>query len=452
MRPRLVVVGDALLDRDWIGLARRFSPDGPVPVIDDPNEVVRAGGALLAATAAADRADVVAITALGRDGAADELRSLLAVDGIRLIDLGLDGPTPEKVRVRSGTYTVARIDRAAQPAAVGGWTDDARSALAAADGVLVADYGRGLARRADVRRALGAAAAAVPLTWDPHRAGPRPVRGTDLATPNMDEARIALGDSRVDGANASGLAAAADLADRLRAQWRCSVAVTAGPLGAAISTGSGPVEVVPTVAASGDPCGAGDHLAAAYTVARATGSDCTSALRAGVAAASDHVAGHVAGVSRLQSTRAVDVAQRTRRAGGTVVAAGGCFDILHAGHVSLLSQARTLGDCLVVCLNGDRSVRRLKGPGRPVNAVADRAAVLLGLGCVDAVEIFHEDTPTEALMRVQPHLFVKGSDYGGALLPEEPVLATWGGRVVLVALVGGRSTTRIIQRAAGASA
>jgi rfaE bifunctional protein nucleotidyltransferase chain/domain len=182
------------------------------------------------------------------------------------------------------------------------------------------------------------------------------------------------------------------------------------------------------------------------------GVDRTDALRAGVMAASDHVAGRQAGVAVLDANGAPQIAERTRSNGGTVVAAGGCFDILHAGHVTLLSQARALGDCLVVCLNGDRSVRRLKGPGRPVNAVADRAAVLLGLGCVDAVEIFDEDTPAEALTRVRPHLFVKGSDYGGALLPEEPVLATWGGRVVLLAIVDGRSTTRIIQRAVEASA
>ena len=454
MRPRLVVAGDALLDRDWTGVSHRFSPDGPVPVIDDPHEVVRAGGALLAAIAAADRADVVAITALGSDGAADELRALLAAAGVHLADLGLDGPTPEKVRVRSGAYTVARIDRAVQPGAVGALTSEARSALKAADAVLVADYGRGLARRPDLRRALAAAATHLPLTWDPHRVGPRPVRGTDLATPNVDEARSALAAVPADhdpGNRSAGFAAVADLADQLRVQWHCPVAVTAGPLGAALAHGAGPVELVPTFAASGDPCGAGDHLAATYTLARAVGADRTGALRAGVAAASDHVAGHVP-VRRLQPNSAAELAERTRCNGGTVVAAGGCFDILHAGHVALLSQARALGDCLVVCLNGDRSVRRLKGPGRPVNGVADRAAVLLGLGCVDAVEVFEEDTPCEALTRVRPHLFVKGSDYGGALLPEEPVVATWGGRVVLLAIVTGRSTTRVIERAAGASA
>jgi D-beta-D-heptose 7-phosphate kinase/D-beta-D-heptose 1-phosphate adenosyltransferase len=103
-------------------------------------------------------------------------------------------------------------------------------------------------------------------------------------------------------------------------------------------------------------------------------------------------------------------------------------------------------------MNGDRSVRRLKGPGRPVNAAGDRAAVLLGLECVDAVDTFEEDTPVASIARLRPHLFVKGSDYSGAPLPEEAALAGWGGRVVLVPIVTGRSTSGIIERAAGASA
>src|SRR5215217_362939 len=130
MRRRIVVVGDALLDRDWTGDARRLSPDGPVPVIDDPDELMRAGGALLAATAAAASADVVALTALGADGPGQELRCALAAAGVELVDLGLQGPTPEKIRVRSGAHTVARIDRSATPGAVGALTAHARAVLA----------------------------------------------------------------------------------------------------------------------------------------------------------------------------------------------------------------------------------------------------------------------------------------------------------------------------------
>jgi D-beta-D-heptose 7-phosphate kinase/D-beta-D-heptose 1-phosphate adenosyltransferase len=130
------------------------------------------------------------------------------------------------------------------------------------------------------------------------------------------------------------------------------------------------------------------------------------------------------------------------------VAAGGCFDLLHPGHLRTLEAARALGDCLIVCLNGDASVRRLKGPGRPVNPAADRARLLLGLSCVDAVTVFGEDTPVAALGTIRPQVFVKGGDYAGMEIAEADALATWGGRVVVLPLVAGRSTTRMIERAA----
>jgi D-beta-D-heptose 7-phosphate kinase / D-beta-D-heptose 1-phosphate adenosyltransferase len=137
-----------------------------------------------------------------------------------------------------------------------------------------------------------------------------------------------------------------------------------------------------------------------------------------------------------------------RARGGTVVATGGCFDLLHPGHVHTLQAARALGDCLVVCLNSDASVARLKGPGRPVVGEADRAAVLAALGCVDAVAVFDQDTPVELLRRLRPDVWVKGGDYAAAELPEAPVLASWGGRAVILPFVEGRSTTRLIEEAA----
>jgi rfaE bifunctional protein nucleotidyltransferase chain/domain len=135
-----------------------------------------------------------------------------------------------------------------------------------------------------------------------------------------------------------------------------------------------------------------------------------------------------------------------------LVAAGGCFDVLHAGHVRLLEAARALGDELVVCLNGDLSVRRLKGRHRPINRVEDRAAVLRGLACVDDVVVFEEDTPCEVLGRIRPDVFVKGGDYAGEPLPEREVLAAWGGRVVLLPTYPGRSTSRILHAAAAEAA
>jgi rfaE bifunctional protein nucleotidyltransferase chain/domain len=145
---------------------------------------------------------------------------------------------------------------------------------------------------------------------------------------------------------------------------------------------------------------------------------------------------------------AAAVVARARAAGGTVVATGGCFDLLHAGHVQVLQAARGLGDCLVVLLNSDASVRRLKGPDRPLQPEGDRAAVLRALACVDAVQVFDEDTPVAALERLRPDLWAKGGDYAATELPETAVLREWGGEVVILPFLSGRSTTRLIREAA----
>ncbi len=142
------------------------------------------------------------------------------------------------------------------------------------------------------------------------------------------------------------------------------------------------------------------------------------------------------------------LAARIRAQHGTVVAAGGCFDLLHAGHVGLLQAARRLGDCLVVCVNSDASVQRRKGEGRPVNPLADRVRVLRALACVDAVAVFDEDTPERLLGDLRPDVWVKGGDYAGADLPEAALLQEWGGQAVLLPYLDGRSSTALMARAA----
>ncbi|MDG9721102.1 D-glycero-beta-D-manno-heptose 1-phosphate adenylyltransferase, partial [Streptomyces sp. DH24] len=146
------------------------------------------------------------------------------------------------------------------------------------------------------------------------------------------------------------------------------------------------------------------------------------------------------------------LADRVRAAHGTVVAAGGCFDLLHAGHVGLLQAARRLGDCLVVCVNSDASVRRRKGADRPVNPLADRVRVLSALACVDAVAVFDEDTPERLLTDLRPDVWVKGGDYTGADLPEAALLEEWGGQAVLLPYLDGRSSTGLLARATGGTA
>jgi D-beta-D-heptose 7-phosphate kinase/D-beta-D-heptose 1-phosphate adenosyltransferase len=180
----------------------------------------------------------------------------------------------------------------------------------------------------------------------------------------------------------------------------------------------------------------------------------TEAVQSAVADAARYVAS--GGPASLSSTAPVavsapsadEVVRRTAERGGVVVATGGCFDLLHAGHVATLRAARRLGDCLVVCLNSDASVRRLKGPARPLVPATDRARVLEALECVDAVVEFDEDTPVEAIRRIRPQVWAKGGDYAGTDLPEAAVLAEWGGQTVALPYLEDRSTTRLVETAA----
>lgn len=453
VRGPLVVVGDALLDRDLDGRVERVCPDAPVPVVDDITSRARPGGAALAAALLAfDGHDVVLVTAIGDDSAGVELRALIARTGVQLVDLGHDGATPEKVRVRAGGQPVARLDYGGSRAAtIGPLGADARDAIAGAAGVLVADYGRGVAAHEAIPAALGRRDASTPLVWDPHPRGSIPIPGVQLATPNEREALGFAGDCGDDSLRATG-----GRAEQLRHAWNAgAVAVTRGAHGALLASGAAHPLVVPAEPLmSGDPCGAGDRFASAATAALAAGAVASEAVIAAVAAATSFVAAGGAGGTRLApgfdgaprtASPAVDVAAAIRARGGTVVATSGCFDLLHAGHVSALRAARALGDWLVVCLNSDESVRRLKGSGRPLVPEADRVDVLRGLACVDDVIMFDDDTPVNVLERIRPHVFAKGGDYGGETLLEAGVLARWGGHAVVVPYLEGRSTTRLVQ-------
>ena len=152
-------------------------------------------------------------------------------------------------------------------------------------------------------------------------------------------------------------------------------------------------------------------------------------------------------VARAHSDDGWALADRLRSRGGTLVATGGCFDIVHAGHVQTLNAARQLGDALIVCLNSDASARQIKGPTRPLNTAADRAAVLASLACVDGVVVFDDPTPEAVLGRLRPDVWVKGGDYTPGDLPEAQVVEARGGQVVVLPYLNGRSTTAILDQA-----
>jgi rfaE bifunctional protein nucleotidyltransferase chain/domain/rfaE bifunctional protein kinase chain/domain len=452
----LIVVGDAMLDRDVEGRVERLCPDAPAPVVDVVARRARPGGAALAAAlAAGDGHEVVLVTALGDDEAGAELQSLLGAAGVEVVDLGLHGgDTAEKIRVRSGAQTLVRLDRGSPGEGVRDQAARrARAVLKRAGGALVSDYGRGISSVPSLRDSLTAATERIPVVWDPHPRGDDPVPGVSLATPNAAEAKRFAA-----GPDGDGLPAMVARARELRERWHArAVAVTLGSTGAALVLGPGSPVVCPARSATGDPCGAGDRFASAAAGSLLRGASLAESVRDAVDAASAFVAaGGAGGYGSQPDVRprtetglehAMAVATWTRARGGTVVATGGCFDLVHTGHIATLRAARALGDCLIVCLNSDRAVQRLKGPDRPLVCEDDRAAVLEALDCVDAVAVFSEDTPVELLDRLRPEIFAKGGDYAAADLPEAAALRRWGGEVAILPYLQEHSTTRLIQAA-----
>jgi D-beta-D-heptose 7-phosphate kinase / D-beta-D-heptose 1-phosphate adenosyltransferase len=275
------------------------------------------------------------------------------------------------------------------------------------------------------------------------------VAGVRLVKPNRGEA-----------GGPADVGRTADRARALRERWGADgVVVTLGSQGALLVTGD-PLPIVQPAAPlpAVDVSGAGDAFSVAAAGMLADGASLPEAVAGAVRAASAFVASggaaafepgrtEAAAETATDLERARTLVAETRARGGRVVATGGCFDLLHAGHVSTLSAARALGECLVVLLNSDRSVRELKGRRRPLVPEADRAAVLSALACVDAVVTFDEPMPAETLRQLRPDLFVKGGDYAGQDLLERAVMAEWGGDVVILPYLEGRSTTRMVESA-----
>ncbi|VEG44504.1 Bifunctional protein hldE [Mycolicibacterium flavescens] len=449
MSEPLVVIGDCMLDVDIEGTATRLSPEAPVPVVDTERIWRRPGGAGLAAVLAARTGcDVVLVTAVGDDAEGRALTDLLADAGVRVIGLPMAGNTVCKTRIRAAGQSMLRLDHGDGAAAGDALSPEVAEVLGQAAAVCVADYGRGITAHGEIRKLVASAAQRVPTVWDPHPRGTEPVSGCWLVTPNLDEA-------------------AGRSAESLREQWAArAVCVTLGPKGALVATDTGnehhPVRDSAARGDHGDTCGAGDRFAIAATMALAAGRGVHDAVADAVDAASRFVAAggavgvssaatvggtHSATTSTALTGDIAEVRDHLRRRAGRLVATGGCFDLLHTGHVRLLRQARDLGDALVVLLNSDTSVRALKGPRRPVVADQDRARVLGALACVDAVVIFDELSPEAALEQLRPDIWVKGGDYTEADLPEVDVVRRHGGEVVLLPTVAGYSSSNLIAAA-----
>ncbi|MDQ1380437.1 MAG: D-beta-D-heptose 7-phosphate kinase / D-beta-D-heptose 1-phosphate adenosyltransferase [Actinomycetota bacterium] len=450
MTRSIVVIGDTLLDRDIVGSVSRVCTDSPAPIVLVEREEARPGGAGLAALLGRRAgAHVTLVTALASDASGQLLRRLLTAAGVDIVDLGRTGPTIEKVRVVGGDAPMLRFDRDPGHSGHERWPNGIDEVVSRADAVLIADYATGLTTSPRLRALLERHVTHVPTVWDPHPRGPQPVRNVQLVTPTERE----LFSFIEAGTEPARMARIERAANRYRTRIGAgAIAVTMGAGGAMLVDGGDVPMVAPArPVARADTVGAGDCFALTAADRLARGAVVSEAVEAAVHGATRFVAR--GGVARLRQSSpprrdradAASLVSEIRAAGGTVVATGGCFDLLHAGHVSMLQSARRLGDCLVVLLNSDESVRRLKGRDRPCQTAADRAEVLLALECVDAVEIFHEDNPGSALERLRPDIFAKGADYAAGPLPERTVVARWGGQAVLLPYLAGRSTTRLVQ-------
>jgi len=470
--PRVLVVGDIVLDRYLTGAVERISPEAPIQVLRVESEEERLGCAgSVAQMAAVLGARTTLVGVLGDDAAAERVRALCAQAGAAL-DAVTEGGRRTGVKTRhlarshSKDQQVLRVDEEtiAPPATAS--QDALRTRLdvyvAESDVVIVSDYGKGTLTPPVLTALLAAAhGAGVPVVVDPKGSDFSRYRGATCITPNRAEARGATGVEVTDPAAAEraadALIEAADLAFVLVTLDRDGMYLKAAG-GEGVHLTTTPREVF-------DVTGAGDMVVSVLGMALAAGaSPVEAAALANVAAGLEVEHVGVVAVTReeiadrlvlgVEGLAAKHVARseieatvaRHRAAKKRIVFTNGCFDILHAGHVRYLAQAKARGDVLIVGLNADESVTRLKGEGRPVNEEADRIEVLAALAAVDHVVVFDEDVPTPLIEQVQPDVLVKGMDWKDKGVAGREIVEARGGEVVLIDLHEGRSTTGIVNR------
>jgi D-beta-D-heptose 7-phosphate kinase/D-beta-D-heptose 1-phosphate adenosyltransferase len=465
--PRVLVVGDLILDHYVEGGASRVSPEAPVLVFEKRSDRWLLGGACnVAANLAALGAQASVLGVIGEDVAGQRLRDLLDEQRIDAAPVILDTsrPTTLKTRYVSKTAQILRVDSEGRHALAGRAREDVLRFLAQRpfpfDAVLVSDYGKGMLDREIVAAAVAAAESVDGLVVvDPKGDDYTKYRGVDLLTPNREEAERATG-VRIDGLESMQKAAA-----RLRELTGIrSVTITLGKDGIFFEEPGQSPRVLPTEArAVFDVTGAGDTVVSVLTFCRAAGVELEDALRLANVAAGIVVGrfgtwavrrseilrmlGEQAPGKVLDLDGAVNVASRLRAEGRRLVFTNGCFDIIHPGHTDYLAKARAYGDCLMVAVNTDESVQRQnKGPGRPINPLADRMAVLAALQSVDYVVPFDDDTPLGLIEATTPQVLVKGEDWRDRGVVGREWVEDHGGQVVLVRLVEGRSTTAIVDR------
>jgi D-beta-D-heptose 7-phosphate kinase/D-beta-D-heptose 1-phosphate adenosyltransferase len=458
---RVVVVGDVMLDRYLFGSTARISPEAPVPVVHVHETDDRPGGA---ANVAVNLASLGVSTRLlgvvGADAAAAALEKILAARGIECnFSCATDRPTITKTRVQSRGQQLIRLDEENVAAMPGDTMVKAlRETLDGAGAVVLSDYGKGALSEVAALIAV-CRDAGVPVLVDPKGSDFSKYRGASVITPNQSEFETVVGVCATDEELVS---RARVLLEQLDLD---ALLVTRSEKGMLLlEAGGEPVFLSTQAREVYDVTGAGDTVIATLAGALASGEDFSaSAALANVAAglvvrkigvatvtpgeisAALHQRGQ-GGRGLVNRAELLTMVADSREKGERVIMTNGCFDVLHAGHVSYLEEAKSLGDRLIVAINDDDSVRRLKGDSRPINALDDRMLVLAGLAAVDWVVPFSEDTPTSLIADVLPNVLVKGGDYTPAQIAGAKEVLQNGGEVRVLPFRDGHSSSRIIDK------
>ncbi|MBB6340186.1 D-beta-D-heptose 7-phosphate kinase/D-beta-D-heptose 1-phosphate adenosyltransferase [Pseudomonas fluvialis] len=457
----VLVVGDVMLDRYWHGGTSRISPEAPVPVVKVEQIEDRPGGAAnVALNIAALGAPAVLVGVTGADEAAVSLRDSLAAAGVQAHFQQIAAqPTIVKLRVLSRHQQLLRMDfeepfhTDAEALAA-----DVERLLAGIRVLVLSDYGKGALQNHQALIQL-ARAKGIAVLADPKGKDFSIYRGASLITPNLSEFETIVGHCR----DEAELVAKGDAL--MRELELGALLVTRGEHGMTLlRPEQAPLHLPARAREVFDVTGAGDTVISTLAASLAAGEALPQAVALANLAAGIVVAKlGTAAISAPELRRAVQREEGSERGvvsldqlllaledarahGEKIVFTNGCFDILHAGHVSYLEQARAQGDRLVLAVNDDASVSRLKGPGRPINAVDRRMAVLAGLGAVDWVVSFSEDTPENLLRAVRPDVLVKGGDYGIDGVVGADIVRAYGGEVRVLGLVENSSTTAIVEK------
>ncbi len=468
---RVLVVGDLILDRYVVGKVQRLSPEAPIPVLRPARHQATLGGAANVALNIAMLGGEAWLTGvIGDDAAGEEISRLLRLSG-RIhpcLTVAPGRPTTAKTRFMAGAHQLLRLDEETtepiDPGTAAALIAQIEGLLDATDVIVLSDYAKGVLSDPVLAHVLALAAAHRRVVIaDPKRADFGAYRGATVLTPNEAEIRLA---TRIDATDDAGAESAGEAA--LAATGGDAVLVTRSEKGLTLVRRNEKTIHLPTRAREvADVSGAGDTLVAALAVALAAGAALPAAsalanVTAGISVgkpgtatvSGDELLGMLHLEELVSSDRKVagtweEAAARTsawRASGLRVGFANGCFDLIHPGHVHLLREARAACDKLVVALNTDASVRKLKGPTRPVQSETARATVMASLAPVDLVVLFDEDTPLELVRALRPDVLVKGSDYRIEDVVGAADVQGWGGKVVLVDLQQGHSTTGTIRR------